>query len=169
MDIAFGLRAVHHRGRSPFYVRLDRRVDQSPQADGGEADDHLPRAHHLFGRMSCLFGPQRPGTSGGYSPVQWAFGAQGASEADVSALDATGPEGIARTELQRLEAEKTYLDLRAREKLSKLRHTLSKPLQDFTPGDLVMFFRKWLGSKKASLEGRWRGPGRIALCEPPVN
>ena len=39
--------------------------------------------------------------------------------------------GLARTELNRLEAEKTYLEIRASEKLSKLRHTLSKPVQEF--------------------------------------
>ncbi len=83
-------------------------------------------------------------------------------------IDASG-EGPAKTELNRLEAEKIYLDVRAREALTKLRHTLAKPLQNFEPGMLVMFFRKLLGSKKASLEGRWRGPGRVALIEPPVH
>ena len=42
-------------------------------------------------------------------------------------------------------------------------------MTDFSIGDIIMFWRKWLGTKKASLEGRWSGPGRIALLEPSVN
>ena len=67
-------------------------------------------------------------TVNGYSPVQWAFGSKGGSEVDVSMLDDTDPAGIAQTELNRIEAEKHYLEAKIREKLSKLRRTLKRPI-----------------------------------------
>ena len=80
---------------------------------------------------------------GGYSPVQWAFGARGTAEADIPMLDDASPEGLARTELHRIEAEKTYIGIHAGEKASKLKHALRRPLTNFTIGDVGMFFRKW--------------------------
>ena len=82
----------------------------------------------------------------------------------------TTPESIARSELQRIEAERTYIDLRARERVSELANTLGRGRYIPKVGDVVMFWPRWLGVRgQASVEGRWGGPGRVALVEPSVD
>ncbi len=48
---------------------------------------------------------------GDCSPVQWAFGARGTAEADILMLDEASPEGIARSELRQIEAEKLHIEI----------------------------------------------------------
>ena len=78
-------------------------------------------------------------------------------------MDNATPTGLARSELNRVEAEKTYLEVNAGEQSTNIRHILTRPMTFFQVGDMVMFWRKWLGTKKGDIEGRWRGPGRYEM------
>ena len=65
---------------------------------------------------------------GGYSPAQWAYGAYSQDDPNVSGSDPTGPGGLARAEMHRVEAERIYIDKRARQVMTKLNHTISRAL-----------------------------------------
>ena len=109
---------------------------------------------------------------GGYSPVQWAYGAASSfstEEAQLSELGNIGPAGISEMEMLRVEAERLFVEQKAQERVSKLRHTLDRKLLRPKVGDLVYFWRRWLGVKgKASISGKFRGPARISVMDPVV-
>ena len=105
----------------------------------------------------------------GYSPCQWAFCAASAERQDgpIGRLTA---EGCSLTELMRVEAEKSYLEAKARERISKAFNTVQRRLHKPVPGKLVYFWRKWLGTRgKADVHGKWRGPARIVMVEPRLD
>ena len=107
---------------------------------------------------------------GGYSPAQWAYGARGGDEITIAMSDPSQPSGIARAELNRLEASRQYLEAHAAEKISRLNNTFARNFMDAKIGDIVMYWRKWHGTRgKMAMTGAWRGPARVVLVEPPVN
>ena len=116
---------------------------------------------------------------GGFAPAQWAFGRQVDDLDNVAIHTSEGTADHAMSDnLQlRLRAEKKYLELHARAKISRALNTRGKPSVRFLPGDLVFYKRYKVPSDFPAHElvdqprlriSRWYGPGRVLASETRV-
>lgn len=105
----------------------------------------------------------------GYSPNQWAFGkahnriSSYLQQYDVLPWHSQRKDLDFEESLQaELKAQKLFLEVDARRRLSRAMHSRCRPLREFQTGQLVYYFRK--GRKEGSrYGGKWHGPARV-LC-----
>ena len=100
--------------------------------------------------------------TGGYSPVQGAFGAD--NEGHI--FTTTMPSEI---ETFRISAMIRYLQEQARDAISRAQHTTRKGNFDLAPGTWVMYFRRGKVTRGVigapSKSGLWLGPARVIMTE----
>ena len=100
--------------------------------------------------------------TGGYSPVQWAFGA----DKEVHGFTSTMPSEI---ETFRMSAMNRYLQEQAKDAISRAQYTVRKENVDLEPGTWVMYFRRGKVTRGAigapSKSGLWLGPARVIMTE----
>ena len=93
--------------------------------------------------------------TGGYSPVQWAFGA----DHEEHGFTTTMPSEI---ETFRMSAMNRYLQEQAKDATSRAQHTIRKENVNLAPGTWVMYFRRSKVTRGAigapSKSGLWLGP-----------
>ena len=120
----------------------------------------MTSAHNHMARVGC------------FAPAQWAFGQQVEDLDNVALHSSEGTSEHAMSEnLQlRLRAQKAYLELQARAKISRAFNTRSTPSERFLPGDLVSckkhktpadFPAHDLVDPPRLRISRWYGPGRV--------
>ena len=116
---------------------------------------------------------------GGFAPSQWAFGRQ-VDNLDNIALhtsEGTADHAMAENLALRLRAEKRYLELNAKAKISRAINSRAKPSTRYLPGDLV-YYKRYKTPSDLPAHGlvdqprmrisRWYGPGRVLACETRV-
>ena len=105
----------------------------------------------------------------GYSPNQWAFGAQHGrlhsflQQFDNLPLQAARQEDSFEEDISRQKrAQQTFLEVDARRRIARALQSRCRPLKEFLTGQLVYYFRK--GRREgARYGGTWYGPARV-LC-----
>ena len=135
--------------------------DPSHQTFGQKVDDHLELT--LASCVSLACSSHNNGfETGGYSPVQWAFGADN----DEHGFTTTMPSEI---ETFWTSAMNRYLQEQARDAISRVQHTTRKENFDLAPGTWVMYFRRGKVTRGAigapSKSGLWLGPARVIMTE----
>ena len=100
--------------------------------------------------------------SGGYSPVQWVFGADN----EAHGFTTTMPSEI---ETFRMSAMNRYLQEQAKDVISRAQHTIRKENVTLELGTWVMYFRGGKVTRGAigapSKSGLWLGPARVIMTE----
>ena len=96
------------------------------------ADDHPSLT--LASSLAC-FSHNNGFKTGGYSPVQWAFGA----DTEGHGFTTTMPSEI---ETFRMSAINRYLQEQAKDAISRAQHTIRKENVNLEPGAWVMYFRR---------------------------
>ena len=118
----------------------------------------------------------------GYSPIQHAFGrspdatgrlGNGPHELPDELLVESAGADFERTLQRRAAAERALADWQAGQRLSRARNSRTRPLPDFSAGELVYFWRTQDGSQgrrsPSTKRGRFLGPARILAMEPRVS
>ena len=117
---------------------------------------------------------------GGYSPSQWAFGRQvdNADNVAMHSSEGTSDTAMSQNLELRLRAEKKYLELQAKAKISRALNSKTKISSRFLPGDLVYYKRYKvpqdfpahnLVDQPRLRISRWYGPGRVLATETRVH
>ena len=113
---------------------------------------------------------------GGYSPSQWAFGRQvdNADNVAMHSSEGTSDTAMSQNLELRLRAEKKYLELQAKAKISRALNSKTKISSRFLPGDLV-YYKRYKVSQDFPAHNlvdqprlrisRWYGPGRVLATE----
>ena len=100
--------------------------------------------------------------TGGYSPVQWAHGADN----EGHGFTTTMPSEI---ETFWMSAMNRYLQEQAKDAISRAQHTIRKENVDLEPGTRAMHFRRGKVTRGAigapSKSGLWLGPARVIMTE----
>ena len=115
----------------------------------------------------------------GYTPIQWAYGAQPnfwpdlLDPAEVNKDQIFGHQTYADLQQNRDMAQQICIEERARNTMSRLLNASSRPALKFEVGDHVCIWRTaTLKSRKKTdvynPEPRYIGPGRVIMLEPPV-
>ena len=103
--------------------------------------------------------------TGGYSPVQWAFGA----DKEVHGFTTTM---LSEIETFRMSARNRYLQELAKDAISRAQHTIRKENVNLEPGTWVKYFRPGKVTRGAigapSMSGLWLGPARVIMTEDMV-
>ena len=125
------------------------------------ADDHPSLTLASCVSLAC-FSHNNGFKTGGYSPVQWAFGADN----EVHGFTTRMPSEI---ETFRMSAMNRYLQEQAKNAISRAQHTICKENVILEPGTWVMFFRRGKETRRAigapSKSGLWLGPARVITTE----
>ena len=98
------------------------------------ADDHPSLTLASCVSLAC-FSHNNGFKTGGYSPVQWAFGADN----EEQGFTTTMPSEI---ETFRMSAMNRYLQEQAKDAISRAQHTIRKENVNLEPGTWVMYFRR---------------------------
>ena len=115
----------------------------------------------------------------GYTPIQWAYGAQPnfwpdlLDPAEINKDQIFGHQTFADLQQNRDMAQQVCIEERARNTMSRLLNASSRPALKFEVGDHVCIWRTaTLKSRKKTdvynPEPRYVGPGRVIMLEPPV-
>ena len=105
------------------------------------ADDHASLTLASCVTLAC-FSHNNGFKTGGYSPVQWAFGADN----EGHGFTTTMPSEI---ETFRMSAMNRYLQEQARDAISRAQHTIRKENVNLEPGIWVMYFRRGKVTRRA--------------------
>ena len=124
------------------------------------ADDHPSLTLASCVSLAC-FSHNNGFKTGGYSPVQWAFGADNEGH-DFTTM----PSEI---ETLRMSAMNRYLQEQAKDATSRAQHTIRKGNGNLEPGTWVMYFRRGKVTRGAigapSKSGLRLGPARVIMTE----
>ena len=115
----------------------------------------------------------------GYSPIQWAYGANpeawayGHDPLEINKEQVFGHQTYADLQRKRDLAEQICREERARNTMTRLLNSSSRPATNYTTGDHVFIWRSaTLKARKRdesyNPEPRFIGPGRVVLVEPAV-
>ena len=125
------------------------------------ADDHPSLTLASCVSLAC-FSHNNGFKTGGYSPVQCAFGADN----EEHGFTTTMPSEI---ETFRMSAMNRYLQEQAKDTISRAQHTIRKENVNLEPGTWVMYFRRGKVTRGAigapSKSGLWLGPARVIMTE----
>ena len=125
------------------------------------ADDHPELTLSSCVSLACSF-YNNGFTTGGYSTVQWAFGADN----EEHGFTTTMPSEI---ETFRISAMNRYLQEQATDAISRAQHTTRKKNFDLAPGTWVMWSRRGKVTRGAigapSKSGLWLGPARVVMTD----
>ena len=118
------------------------------------ADDHRSLTLASCVSLAC-FSHNNGFKTGGYSPAQWAFGADN--------------ERHGFTTTMQMSAMKRYLQEQAKGAIGRAQHTIRKDNVNLEPGTWVMYFRRGKVTRGAigapSKSGLWLGPARVIMTE----
>ena len=124
-------------------------------------DDHPSLTLPSCVSLAC-FSQNNGFKTGGYSSVQWAFGADN----EEHGFTTTMPSEI---ETFRVSAMNRYLQEQAKDAISRAQHTIRKDNFNLEPGTLVMYFRRGKVTRGAigapSKSGLWLGPAHVIMTE----
>ena len=125
------------------------------------ADDHPSLTLASCVSLAC-FSHNNGFKTGGYSPVQWAFGADN----EGHGFTTTMPSEI---ETFRVSSMNRYLQEQAKDAISRAQHTIRKENVNLEPGTWVMCLRRCKATRGAigapSKSGLWLGLARVIMTE----
>ncbi len=107
----------------------------------------------------------------GYSPNQWAFGQNFSrigsflQQCENLPLQSARENPTFEENVQKEnQAQRLFLKIDARRRISKALHSKCRPLREFVVGDLIYYFRKGVG-EGSRYGGQWFGPARVLAQE----
>lgn len=107
----------------------------------------------------------------GYSPNQWAFGQNFSrigsflQQCENLPLQSARENPTFEENVQRENhAQRLFLKVDARRRISKALHSKCRPLREFVVGDLIYYYRKGVG-EGSRYGGQWFGPARVLAQE----